>query len=296
MGQSLVGSRYDLHVVRTKPPGVAEQDYYAIHNGDVEEVADAAHSADRAPSVDGGDITGYIHSWEVGTTVDGPGIRLVAFLTGCFLRCQYCHNPDTWHKHNGRPVTVSRAMREVSKYAQVLKISKGGITLSGGEPMVQREFMMQIFRRSKQLGLHTCVDTSGRLGERLSDDDLMQIDLNLLDIKSGDPDIYKTVTGQPLAPTVEYARRLSALRRPMWVRYVLVTGLTDQFDNVEKVADICAGLQSLERVEILRFHQMGRDKWHKLGLIYPLQNTEPPDAELTERVRGQFRSRGITVY
>ena len=120
MGQSLVGSRYDLHVVRTKPPGVAEQDYYAIHNGDVEEVADAAHSADRAPSVDGGDITGYIHSWEVGTTVDGPGIRLVAFLTGCFLRCQYCHNPDTWHKHNGRPVTVSRAMREVSKYAQVL--------------------------------------------------------------------------------------------------------------------------------------------------------------------------------
>src|SRR6185369_668953 len=162
MGQSLVGSRYDLHVVRTKPPGVAEQDYYAIHAGDEEEAADGA------PSKDGADITGYIHSWEVGTTVDGPGIRLVAFLTGCFLRCQYCHNPDTWHKHNGRPVTVSRAMREVSKYAQVLKISKGGITLSGGEPMVQREFMMQIFRRSKQLGLHTCVDTSGRLGVRRS--------------------------------------------------------------------------------------------------------------------------------
>jgi len=164
----------------------------------------------------------------------------------------------------------------------VLQMSRGGITLSGGEPMVQREFMMEIFRRSKQLGLHTCVDTSGRLGDRLTDDDLMQIDLNILDIKSGDPDIYKTVTGQPLAPTVEYARRLSALRRPMWVRYVLVPGLTDQFDNVEKVADVCAGLQSLERVEILRFHQMGRDKWHKLGLIYPLQNTEPPDAELTE--------------
>jgi len=284
MSQSLVGSRYDLHVVRSKPAGVAEQDYYAIHEGDVEEVGD------------GGDITGYLHSWEVGTTVDGPGIRLVAFLTGCFLRCQYCHNPDTWHKHNGRAVTVARAMREVSKYAKVLKMSRGGITLSGGEPMVQREFMMHIFRRSKQLGLHTCVDTSGRLGDRLTDDDLMQIDLNLLDIKSGDPDIYKTVTGQPLAPTVEYARRLSALRRPMWVRYVLVPGLTDQFDNVEKVADICAGLQSLERVEILRFHQMGRDKWHKLGLEYKLENVEPPDAELSERVRGQFRSRGITVY
>jgi len=285
MNQSLVGSRYEIHVAKK---GLEESkkahDYYAVHPGDIEEVGDDE------------DVTGYIHSWEVGSTVDGPGLRFVGFLTGCLLRCQYCHNPDTWHKHNGRPVTVSRAMREVSKYAQVLKISKGGITLSGGEPMVQREFMMQIFRRSKQLGLHTCVDTSGRLGERLSDDDLMQIDLNLLDIKSGDPDIYKTVTGQPLAPTVEYARRLSALRRPMWVRYVLVPGLTDQFDNVEKVADICAGLQSLERVEILRFHQMGRDKWHKLGLEYKLENVEPPDAELSERVRGQFRSRGITVY
>ena len=284
MSQSLVGSRYDLHVVRSKPAGVAEQDYYAIHEGDVEEAGDTS------------DITGYLHSWEVGTTVDGPGIRLVAFLTGCFLRCQYCHNPDTWHKHNGRAVTVARAMREVSKYATVLKISRGGITLSGGEPMVQREFMMQIFRRSKQLGLHTCVDTSGRLGDRLTDDDLMQIDLNLLDIKSGDPDIYKTVTGQPLAPTIEYARRLSALRRPTWVRFVLVPGLTDGFDNVEKVADVCAELQSLERVEILRFHQMGRDKWHKLGLEYKLENVEPPDAELSERVRGQFRSRGLTVY
>jgi pyruvate formate lyase activating enzyme len=124
----------------------------------------------------------------------------------------------------------------------------------------------------------------------------MQIDLNLLDIKSGDHDIYKTVTGQPLAPTIEYARRLSALRRPLWVRFVLVPGLTDGFDNVEKVADVCAELQSLQRVEILRFHQMGRDKWHKLGLIYRLQHVEPPSPELSERVREQFRSRGLTVY
>jgi pyruvate formate lyase activating enzyme len=284
MSQPLVGSRYDMHVVRAKDGVQADPDYYAIHSGDVEEVTA------------GDDITGYVHSYEVGSTVDGPGIRLVAFLTGCFLRCQYCHNPDTWHKHNGRPVTVARAMKEIGKYAEVLKMSHGGITLSGGEPMVQREFMMQIFRRSKQLGLHTCVDTSGRLGERLTDDDLTQIDLQLLDIKSGDPEIYKRVTGQPLAPTIEYARRLSSLRRPMWVRFVLVPGLTDDVDNVEKVADVCAGLQSLERVEILRFHQMGRDKWHKLGLIYPLQNTEPPSPELSERVREQFRSRGLTVY
>lgn len=284
MSQTLVGSRYDLHIARHQEASVADRDYFAIHSGDVEEIAE------------GDDITGYVHSWEVGSTVDGPGLRFVGFLTGCFLRCQYCHNPDTWHKHNGRPVTVARAMKEIAKYAQVLTISKGGITLSGGEPMVQRQFMMQIFRRCKQLGMHTCVDTSGRLGDRLSDQDLMEIDLNLLDIKSGDPVIYEKVTNQPLAPTVEYARRLSALGRPMWVRFVLVPGLTDGYDNVEKVADICAGLKSLERVEVLRFHQMGRDKWHKLGLIYPLEHTEPPDPELCERVRGQFRSRGLTVY
>jgi len=124
----------------------------------------------------------------------------------------------------------------------------------------------------------------------------MDIDLNLLDIKSGDPVIYEKVTGQPLQPTLDYARRLSALGRPMWVRFVLVPGLTDGFDNVEKVADICAELKPLERVEILRFHQMGREKWTKLGLEYALGNAEPPTAELAERVRGQFRSRGLTVY
>ena len=282
MSSSLVGSRYNYYVARNAPD--QERDYFDVQPGDVEEVAE------------GDDIVGYVHSWEVGSTVDGPGIRFVGFLTGCFLRCQYCHNPDTWHKHNGHPVTVARAMAQISKYAQVLKISKGGITLSGGEPMVQHEFLMHIFRRCKQLGLHTCIDTCGRLGDRLTDADLMEIDLNLLDIKSGDPAVYKKVTGHPLAPTLDYARRLSALGRPTWVRFVLVPGLTDAYDNVELLADICAGLTSLERVEILRFHQMGRDKWHKLGLTYPLENTEPPDAELTERVRSQFRSRGIVVY
>ena len=162
--------------------------------------------------------------------------------------------------------------------------------------MVQRPSSSRIFRRCKELGLHTCIDTSGRLGDRMTDEELMDIDLNLLDIKSGDPAIYKKITNQPLQPTLDYAQRLSALGRPMWVRFVLVPGLSDAFDNVEKVADFCAGLKIVERVEILRFHQMGRDKWHELGLVYPLENVESPDAELTERVRGQFRSRGLTVY
>jgi pyruvate formate lyase activating enzyme len=285
MSEPRTGSRYELHVAKK---GTAEsktaRDYFAVHPGDIEEAKDED------------DLIGYVHSYEVGSTVDGPGIRFVAFVTGCLLRCQYCHNPDTWHKYNGHPVTVSRAMREIGKYAQVLKITKGGITISGGEPMLQRPFVTRIFRRCKELGLHTCMDTSGRLGDKMTDKDLMDIDLNLLDIKSGDPAIYEKVTRQPLQPTLDYAQRLSALGRPMWIRYVLVPGLTDDYDNVQKVADFVAGLKTVQRVEILRFHQMGSDKWHKLNLEYPLANVEAPDAELTERVRGQFRSHGLTVY
>jgi pyruvate formate lyase activating enzyme len=282
--QSLTGSRYELHVTHQGAAEVKTHDFFDILPGDLEE------------DQEGDDMVGYVHSWEVGSTVDGPGLRFVAFLSGCLLRCQYCHNPDTWHKLNGRPVTVKRGMHEIAKYAQVLKVSHGGITLSGGEPMVQYKFMMQIFRRCKELGLHTCVDTAGRLGARLTDDDLMQIDLNLLDIKSGDPAIYEKLTRHPLQPTLDYAKRLSDLGRPTWVRFVLAPGLTDSWDNVEKLADIVAGLKSVERVEILRFHQMGREKWHKLGLEYTLENVEPPVPELTERVREQFRSRGLTVY
>jgi pyruvate formate lyase activating enzyme len=285
MSQSLTGSRYDLHVSRQ---GAVEskvsRDYFAVHPGDVEEVQA------------GDDVIGYVHSWEVGSTVDGPGLRFVAFLTGCPLRCLYCHNPDTWHKYNGHPVSVARSMRQIGNYGQVLKISNGGITLSGGEPQLQRAFVTQIFRRCKEMGLHTCLDTSGRLGDRFTDDELMDIDLHLLDIKSGDPDVFQRVTRQPLQPTLDFARRLATLKRPMWIRFVLVPGFTDDHDNVEKVADICAGLESVERVEILRFHQMGRDKWRKLGLDYPLEAVGPPDPELTNRVRGQFRSHGLTVY
>jgi pyruvate formate lyase activating enzyme len=287
MSHSLSGSRYELHVAHQGTEERKMHAYYEVLPGDVAE----AEPADVAA-----ELIGYVHSWEVGSTVDGPGLRFVAFLTGCLLRCQYCHNPDTWHKLNGQPVTVGHAMHEIAKYAEVLKISHGGVTLSGGEPMVQYAFMMEIFRRCKALGLHTCVDTAGRLGARLTDEDLLQIDLNLLDIKSGDPAVYQTVTGHPLQPTLDYARRLSDLGRPMWVRFVLAPGLTDGWDNVEKLADICAGLKSLERVEILRFHQMGKEKWHRLGIPYPLENTETPEPELAERVRAQFRSRGLKVY
>lgn len=283
----LVGSRYELHVTREGArENKTHKSYAELYETDLVEEAGR----------EGDDLLGYVHSIEVGSTVDGPGIRFVLFLTGCTLRCQFCHNPDTWHMKNGRPTTLKRIAKEIGKYEKVLKISKGGLTISGGEAVLQHAFTTGIFRRAKAQGIHTCLDTSGRLGEKLTDAELMDIDLNLLDIKSGDEETYRRVTGQPLQPTLDYARRLSDLGRPMWVRFVLVPNLTDGYDNVEKVADICAGLKTVERVEILRFHQMGANKWKKLGVAYPLADTEPPTPELAERVRGQFRSRGLTVF
>jgi pyruvate formate lyase activating enzyme len=279
----LIGSRYEL---RQSPTGAAERKarpYAEVFPEDVAAEQDE-------------DVAGYVHSIEVGSTVDGPGIRFVLFLTGCPMRCQYCHNPDTWHKHNGKKYSLRRIVREIGKYSKVLKLSKGGLTISGGEPAMQPRFVRRVMRAAKDLDLHTCLDTSGRLGANLSDETLADIDLHLLDIKSGDPATYERVTGHPLQPTLDYARRLSDLGRPLWVRFVLVPGLTDDPDNVEKAAEICAGLPTLERVEVLRFHQMGKAKYEELGVPYPLADAEPPSPDLTERVRGQFRARGLTVY
>jgi pyruvate formate lyase activating enzyme len=279
----LIGSRYELRRTRAAPGTARPRDWREVYPEDLTTEPDE-------------EVAGYVHSIEVGSTVDGPGIRFVLFLTGCPMRCQYCHNPDTWHKHNGKKYTLARIVRELGKYARVLKLSKGGLTISGGEPAMQPMFVRRVMRAAKEMGLHTCLDTSGRLGGNLTDADLGLIDLTLLDIKSGDPAAYERVTGHPLEPTLAYARRLSDLGRPLWVRFVLVPGLTDDPDNVEKAAEICAGLPTLERVEILRFHQMGKAKYEELGVPYPLADAEPPSTELTERVRGQFRARGLTVY
>jgi pyruvate formate lyase activating enzyme len=279
----LIGSRYELRRTRTGAVEAKGRDYAEVFPEDLEAEADE-------------EVGGYVHSIEVGSTVDGPGIRFVLFLTGCPLRCQYCHNPDTWHKRNGKRYTLGRITREIGKYAKVLKLSKGGLTVSGGEPTMQPRFLRRVMQATKAMGVHTCLDTSGRLGRNLTDADLADIDLQLLDIKSGDPATYERVTGHPLQPTLDYARRLSDLGRPLWVRFVLVPGLTDDPDNVARVADICAGLEPLERVEILRFHQMGKAKYETLGIPYPLADAEPPSPELTERVREQFRERGLTVY
>src|SRR6476661_10404527 len=239
---------------------------------------------------------GFIHSYTTGSTVDGPGIRVVAWTTGCMWRCQYCHNPDTWTLTNGIPVSVSKAASELGKYRQGLKVMKGGFTLSGGDPLMQHRFAAKLIAAAKKMGIHTAIETNGFYGDRLSDAELDTIDLVMLGIKSWDPARHLALTGKPIEPTLEFARRLAARKRPIWVRFVLVPGLTDHRDDLARIAEFASGLGNVERVEVLPFHQLGRFKWEKLGLDYTLNDARPPTAELTDRVLDQFRSRGLTAY
>jgi pyruvate formate lyase activating enzyme len=239
---------------------------------------------------------GFLHSFTTGSAVDGPGIRVVAWTTGCMFKCLYCHNPDTWTMGNGIPVSLQRATDELRKYRHGLKVMSGGFTLSGGEPLMQHRFAVKLFTAAKAMGIHTALDTNGFLGDRLSDEELKQIDLVLLDIKTWDPERHRHLTGQDVGPTLEFARRLTALKRPVWLRFVLVPGLTDDPEDIKKIADFCAGLGNFERVDVLPFHQMGRFKWQKLNMNYTLNAIEPPSNELIDRTVAIFRGAGLKAY
>ncbi|HEY0459699.1 MAG TPA: pyruvate formate-lyase-activating protein [Pyrinomonadaceae bacterium] len=240
--------------------------------------------------------TGFLHSFTTGSTVDGPGVRLVGWTSGCQFKCLYCHNPDTWKMMNGLPVTLERAAEELSKYQHGLRIMRGGLTLSGGEPLMQDRFAVRLFAIAQKMRIHTALDTNGSLGARLSDAELEKIDLVMLCIKSLDPVRHRALTGKDLAPTLEFAHRLAERKRPVWLRFVLVPGLTDDEQQVDEMAKFAAGLGVCEHVDILPFHQLGQYKWEKLGLQYPLANVEPPTAETIKRVCEQFHAEGLTAY
>lgn len=259
------------------------------------DVTDADEDLSATASVSPGD-TGAVHSWELVTSVDGPGTRLTLFLNGCPLRCQYCQNPDTWRMRDGVTHTVAAVMDRIRRYVPVLNATGGGVTISGGEPLLQSAFVARVLRACRELGLHTALDTSGFLGARASDAMLRDVNLVLLDVKSGLPETYREVTGRELAPTLEFGRRLSELGVPIWVRFVLVPGLTDAVENVEAVASFVTSLATVERVEVLPFHQMGRDKWRRMGEPYRLASTEPPTPELISRVCDQFAAHGLKVF
>jgi pyruvate formate lyase activating enzyme len=236
---------------------------------------------------------GFLHSFTTGSAVDGPGIRVVAWTTGCMWRCQYCHNPDTWTMSNGLPVTVQRAAEELKKYRHGLRVMAGGFTLSGGEPLMQHRFAVKLLTAAKAMGIHTTMETNGHYGERLSDDDLKSLDLVMLGVKTWDPERHKALTGKDIEPTLAFGRRLAALKKPIWIRFVLVPGLTDDSADIASIAGYAAGLGTVERVEVLPFHQLGRYKWQQLGLQYALDKVEPPSAEACAKAVAIFRAQGL---
>jgi pyruvate formate lyase activating enzyme len=249
--------------------------------------------ADVHAAVASGDL-GFLHSFTTGSAVDGPGIRLVAWTALCMFRCKFCHNPDTWTLSNGMPVTIARATDELRKYANGLRAMKGGFTLSGGEPLMQARFAAKLFGAAKHLDIHTAIETNGFYGDKLSDAELANIDLVILDMKALTPAQHKRVTaGIDNAPVIAFCKRLASLKRPMWFRYVLVPGLTDVRDEMAKVAKFARSLGVVERAEILPFHQMGRYKWERLGLTYTLEGVEPPTTEMIESACAVWRAAGL---
>lgn len=236
---------------------------------------------------------GFLHSFTTGSAVDGPGVRVVAWTTGCMWRCRYCHNPDTWTVTNGLPVSVARAAEELGKYRHGLEAMAGGFTLSGGEPLMQHRFAVKLLAAAKRMGIHTTIETNGYYAEKVSDDELGSIDLVMLGIKTWDPARHVALTGMDVAPTLAFARRLAALRKPIWIRFVLVPGLTDDLDDLAKTAAFAAELGNVERVEVLPFHQLGSFKWDRLGLDYTLRDVAAPTSEAAERACQVFRKVGL---
>ncbi len=241
------------------------------------------------------EIKGRIHSFESCGTVDGPGIRFVVFMQGCPLRCKYCHNADTWATYGGTMYTPEELMKEIVKYKSYMRFSGGGVTFTGGEPLLQPDFLKEVFTLCKKQGISIALDTSGFLYSEKTKDVIDMVDLVLLDIKNFDADVYKNLTSVSLAPTLKFLEHLREKKMEAWVRYVLVPGLTDNLDTIEKMALYLKDFPNVSRIELLPFHKMGEFKWEELGLPYELKDTETPDTQLVEKVRELLKLSGKPV-
>lgn len=230
-------------------------------------------------------MKGRIHSIETCGTVDGPGLRYVIFMQGCLLRCQFCHNPDTWKMTDGKEVTVQELVNDIESYLPFFQASGGGVTVSGGEPLIQTKFITELFKELKKLGIHTAIDTSGGCYSkspsfRKSLDELLSMtDLVLMDLKQIDPEKHKKLTGLKNDHILDFARYLNDKQIPIWVRHVLVPGITDFDEDLYKLSDFIQTLSNVDRIEVLPYHKLGVYKWEELGYDYPLEGVEPPTEE-----------------
>lgn len=240
-------------------------------------------------------ISGYVHSFFTSAAADGPGVRFAVFLSGCPFRCKYCHNPDTWELKQGKLTTSDSILNEIKKYAIFLRTA-GGLTITGGEPLQQPDFTYEIFSRAKQdFALHTALDTQGFLARNLPDSYFEPIDLVLLDIKEMNPERHKSLTGQDVTPTLDFAKRLQKMNKKVWLRYVLVPGLTDFQEDIDALAKFIEPLENIERVDVLPFHNMALHKWEKLELPYELKNQRVPTQEETKKVQ-DFLNKAISAH
>lgn len=231
-------------------------------------------------------MIGKIHSIETFGTVDGPGIRFVIFMQGCTLKCKYCHNRDTWKSNSGTPITVDELVKEILNYKSYMDNSGGGVTVSGGEPLLQVEFVTELFKNLKDIGIHTALDTAGSIPISNNIKELLKYtDLVILDIKHIDEQKSINLTGFSNKNNLEFAKYLSNINLPVWIRQVLVPGYTDNKFDLQSLKSFIDTLNNVEKVEILPYHNLGKFKWEELGDTYELENVSPPSQEDIEKAK-----------
>ena len=235
-------------------------------------------------------MEGYVHSLESFGSVDGPGVRYVIFLSGCAMRCQFCHNPDTWNMKEGQVTTADELLNKALRYKGYWG-NKGGITVSGGEPLLQMDFLTELFRKAKQAGIHTTLDTSANPYTEKEPwhskwlELMKYTDLVLLDIKQIDEKEHIKLTGHTNRNILAMAQELSDMGKTVWIRHVLVPGGSDKDEYLHRLADFIHTLKNVERVEVLPYHTLGMFKWEKLGIPYPLEGVKPPTQERIDNAR-----------
>ncbi|MFD0966461.1 pyruvate formate lyase 1-activating protein [Seminibacterium arietis] len=242
-------------------------------------------------------VLGRYHSYESCGTVDGPGIRFILFLQGCLMRCKYCHNRDTWDLHDGKLISVDELMKEVVSYRHFMRASGGGVTASGGEAILQAEFVRDWFRACKEVGIHTCLDTNGfvRHYDHIIDELLDVTDLVLLDLKELNDDVHKNLIGVSNKRTLQFAQYLQQRNQPTWIRYVVVPGWTDNDDDVHSLGQFTQNMQNIEKIELLPYHRLGVHKWETLGEKYELAEVMPPSKDSLEHIKHILENYGHVV-
>ena len=231
-------------------------------------------------------LTCPVHSIETFGTVDGPGIRFVIFTQGCNLQCKYCQNRDTWSHKGGTPYTVNELLEKIERYKNYIIPSGGGVIISGGEPLIHMQFLINLFKELKKQGIHTAIDTSGVFYLTPGIKELIDLtDLFLLDIKCINDEICKDLTSVSNVKELEFARYLNSINKPMWIRQVLVPGYTDKEEDLIKLKEFLSTLNNVEKIEILPYHDMGRFKWEQLGLEYPLDGVRTATQEDVDRAK-----------